>query len=95
MSPAVARRVGAIPVALHDTPAVTLAGVTFIFGGGDGVNQHSEILRSPGGGGTKVVGHLPNPSSDQAAAAIGGTAYVVGGYTGTRWLDSIVAGGPA
>ena len=33
----------------------------------------------------------PAASSDSTAAAIGGTAYVVGGYTGTRWLDTIVA----
>ena len=37
---------------------------------------------------------LPAPSSDQAAAAIGGTAYVVGGFTGTHWLDTIVAWSP-
>ena len=38
------------------------------------------------------------PSSDQAGAAIGRTAYIVGGYTGAHWLDTIVAwqpGGPA
>ena len=38
--------------------------------------------------------HLPSPSSDQSAAAIGGTAYVVGGFTGSRWLDTIVAWRP-
>src|SRR5436309_3469787 len=46
------------------------------------------------GGRGRVVGRLPAPSSDQAAAAIGGTAYVVGGYTGSRWLDTIVAWRP-
>ena len=30
-----------------------------------------------------MVGRLPAPSSDQAGAAIGSTAYIVGGYTGT------------
>ena len=34
-------------------------------------------------------------SSDQAGAAIGRTAYIVGGYTGGRWLDTIVAWRPA
>src|SRR5207248_2086587 len=42
----------------------------------------------------EAIGHLPSGSSDQAAAGIGGTAYVVGGYTGTRWLDTIVAWKP-
>src|SRR5581483_5764567 len=31
---------------------------------------------------------------DQSAAVIGRTAYIVGGYTGTRWLDTIVAWRP-
>ena len=44
--------------------------------------------------GATVVAHLPAPSSDQSAAAIGGTAYVVGGFTGSRWLDTIVAWRP-
>ena len=38
-----------------------------------------------------AVGRLPAASSDASAATIGSTAYVVGGYTGTRWLDTIVA----
>ena len=44
--------------------------------------------------GTRVAGRLPAPSSDQAAAAVGGTAYVVGGYDGAHWLDTIVAWKP-
>jgi YVTN family beta-propeller protein len=49
----------------------------------------------PAGGGTPVlVGHLPSGSSDQSAVALGGTAYVLGGYTGTQWLDTIVAWKP-
>ena len=40
------------------------------------------------------MGRLPQPSSDQAAAQVGGTAYVVGGYTGSSWLDTIVAWRP-
>ena len=38
-----------------------------------------------------VAGRLPAPSSDHAAAVLGGQAYIVGGYTGTHWLDTIVA----
>jgi DNA-binding beta-propeller fold protein YncE len=89
-----ARRVGALPRALHDTAAVTLAGGTFLFGGGDGVAQHAEILRVGTDGRTMPAGRLPAPSSDQAAAAVGGTAYVVGGYDGVHWLDTIVAWKP-
>src|SRR4029077_9847824 len=36
-------------------------------------------------------GRLPAASSDASAASIGTTAYVVGGYTGVRWLNTILA----
>ena len=41
-----------------------------------------------------MVGRLPQPASDVSAAAIGGTAYVVGGFTGARWLNTILAWRP-
>jgi len=89
------RRVGTLRIAVHDAAATALPGGVFLFGGGDGGRQHDEIVRvDPATGRTKLVGHLPAPSSDQAAAAIGQTAYVVGGYTGTRWLDTVVAWRP-
>jgi hypothetical protein len=44
--------------------------------------------------GAPVAGRLPAPASDVAAAAIGGTAYVVGGYTETTPLRTIVAFSP-
>ncbi len=57
--------------------------------------QLDRILRvDPATGVVSTAGRLPAPSSDQAAAALGSTAYVVGGYTGSRWLDTIVAWQP-
>src|SRR5204862_33029 len=54
-----------------------------------------EILRGgPASGRAARAGRRPAASSDSAAAAIGGTAYVIGGYTGTHWLDTIVAWRP-
>ncbi len=89
------RTIGQLPVALHDAGGARLGAAVYVFGGGDGVRQHDEIIRvDPAGGASTAVGRLPAPSSDQAAAAIGGTAYIVGGYTGTRWLDTIVAWRP-
>ena len=85
---------GRLPTAVHDTAAVRIGHVVYLFGGGTAANtQSDEIVRVPAAGGSPagVVGRLPAPSSDQAAAAIGGTAYIVGGYTGSRWLDTIVA----
>jgi YVTN family beta-propeller protein len=90
------RKVGALPLGLHDTAAVKLGSAVYVFGGGTATNtQSDQILRVPASGGSvTTVGHLPAPSSDQSAAGIGGTAYVVGGYTGTQWLDTIVAWRP-
>jgi YVTN family beta-propeller protein len=90
------RPVGVLPVAIHDSAAVSLGDATYLFGGGTNANTQSDaIVRVSAGGRTAtVVGHLPAPSSDQAAATVGDTAYVVGGYTGRRWLNTIVAWRP-
>src|SRR5207248_9441801 len=90
------RRVGSLPVALHDTAAVRIGSAVYLFGGGTNAGTQSDaIVRVPANGGTASdVGGLPAPSSDQAAATIGGTAYIVGGYTGSRWLNTIVAWKP-
>ena len=82
---------GRLPVAVHDAAAVRLGAAVYVFGGGDGTAQHSEIVRiDPVTGQTSSAGRLPAPSSDQAAAGVGSSAYVVGGYTGTAWLDTVV-----
>jgi YVTN family beta-propeller protein len=74
---------------------VTLGGVAYLFGGGNGTRQLDQILRIDlASGHVTPAGRLPAPSSDQAAAAIDGTAYVVGGFDGSRWLDTIVAWRP-
>jgi outer membrane protein assembly factor BamB len=38
-----------------------------------------------------VVGQLPQPRSDAAAVTVGGTAYVIGGYDGTRADPEVLA----
>jgi YVTN family beta-propeller protein len=90
------RAAGRLPTAVHDTAAVRFGRAVYLFGGGTNAGtQSDEIVRVPAAGGTPtIVGRLPAPSSDQSAAAIAGTAYVVGGYTGSRWLDTIVAWRP-
>src|SRR6476646_2942049 len=89
------RRRGVLPAAVHDAAAARIGGHVYLFGGGDGVRQHVEIVSvDPRTGSAKIVGRLPAPSSDQAGAVIGRTAYIVGGFTGTRWLNTIVAWQP-
>ncbi len=81
-----------LPSVRHDTAAAVINRNIYVFGGGNGPSQLSDIVRvDPRRGTSSLIGHLPAASSDSTASAIGGTAYVVGGYTGTRWLNTIVA----
>jgi hypothetical protein len=70
-------------------PNVRIGSAVYVFGGGTNAGTQSDaIVRVPTNGGTaRDVGRLPAPSSDQAAAAIGGTAHIVGG-------ELVVAGRP-
>jgi YVTN family beta-propeller protein len=87
-----ARVIARLPSVRHDTAAAVINRNIYVFGGGNGPSQLSDIVRvDPRAGRSTLIGHLPAASSDSTAAAIGGTAYIVGGYTGTRWLDTIVA----
>jgi YVTN family beta-propeller protein len=89
------RSLGHLPQLQHDAPGVRIGSSLYVFGGGDGIRQLSDITRVDlATGRATAVGALPAPSSDSAAAARAGVAYVVGGYTGTRWLDTIVAWQP-
>jgi YVTN family beta-propeller protein len=86
------RLIARLPSVRHDTAAAVLDRDIYVFGGGNGPSQLSDIVRvDPRSGHSSLVGRLPAASSDSTAAAIGRTAYIVGGYTGTRWLDTIVA----
>ena len=54
--------------------------------------QSDQILRfSPHNATTALAGHLPTPLSDIAAAAVGDTAYIVGGFDGAKASDRILA----
>jgi hypothetical protein len=90
---------GHLPTGLHDAAAVTLGKFGYLFGGGgvQGGNERSSdrILRvDPANGATTDAGKLPTPTSDLAGAVIGDTAYLVGGYTGTKPLNTIIAWRP-
>ena len=55
------------------------------------VSSITSCASHPGSGQVVAAGRLPAASSDSSAAVAGATAYVVGGYTGTSWLDTVVA----
>jgi N-acetylneuraminic acid mutarotase len=66
----------------------------YVFGGG-AVSSYDHILRyDPSSGNVSQVGTLPSRASDVAVAALGGTAYVVGGYDEVHALDTVVAWRP-
>src|SRR5206468_1615370 len=83
------RTVGQLPVPTHDAAAAQGAGgVAYFFGGGE--PSKDAILKVTPGGSARAAGKLPVAASDVAAAELGGRYYVVGGYTGTQPLSSIV-----
>ena len=84
------------PAALHDAAAVTIGRSAYVFGGGNGVAaaRHDPAgrpahRRRAGGRPPAAPAARTRPARPSA-----GTAYIVGGYTGTRWLDTIVAWQP-
>jgi hypothetical protein len=85
-----ARVVTRLPLALHDAAATRIDGQTYMFGGGEPSGTSSSILRIAASG-VSSAGDLPVGASDIEAATIGHTAYVVGGYTVSAPLRTIVA----
>ena len=54
----------------------------FVFGGGSATTV--DVVQAFGPTGTRVTGHLPRPRSDVVSAVVGGHAYVLGGFDGSR-----------
>jgi hypothetical protein len=82
---------GTLARPLHDAAGTSLRGHEMIFGGGAQASVATVQEFNPPVPGqaerhatASVTGALTAPRSDAAAVTIGGTAYVVGGYTGTR-----------
>jgi hypothetical protein len=88
------RVVAQLPSALHDAAAAEIDGQTYMFGGGEPGGTSESIFRI-GTSGVQVAGRLPVGASDIVAATVGHTAYVVGGYTTSAPLSTIVAFTPA
>jgi outer membrane protein assembly factor BamB len=91
------REAGALTGALHDAAAVELGNQVLVFGGGTQTSS-DEVQALPVSGGSvaagataQPVGRLPTVRSDLSAVAIGGTAYVLGGYDGTEPIASVLA----
>src|SRR5205085_893638 len=63
----------------------------FVFGGGP--SEGTDVVQSfdPGSVQSRIAGHLPQPLSDLATATIGGTTYLVGGWTGSTYNSTVYA----
>jgi hypothetical protein len=87
---------GALSGPLHDAAAARLGSRVLVFGGGTATSTDSvQALAAPGGavaaGATaQQVGRLPTVRSDLSAVAVGGRAYVLGGYDGSKPIDSVL-----
>ncbi len=81
--------VGSLSEPRHDTAAASLHGTVLVFGGGSFTELDSvELLRSGQPG--RLLGHLPSTRSDLSVVAIGGSAYVLGGYDGQAPTGTIL-----
>jgi outer membrane protein assembly factor BamB len=86
----VSAAMGSLAFATHDAAGAVVGQRYFVFGGGEQVSV--DTVQSVGSDGrAAIVAHLPQPRSDLAAARIGGTVYLVGGYDGTTATRDVLA----
>jgi N-acetylneuraminic acid mutarotase len=78
-----------LAMAVHDASGATVPGGALVFGGGAATTVAKVQQWTTAG--ARVVGSLPQPRSDSTAAVIGGTAYVVGGFTGSSMARDVLA----
>ena len=83
------RRLGTLRLAVHDATGAFAGSRALVFGGGSA--STIGVVQGWSQAGASEVGQLPQPRSDLAAAALGGTVYVAGGFDGTALVPSILA----
>ncbi len=80
---------------VHDASGAVVNGSDMVFGGGDpstvATVQSIAGAADAAAGPSTVSGALPSPRSDSAAAAVGATTYIVGGYDGTNPDPEVLA----
>jgi hypothetical protein len=78
--------------AVHDAAGSLLGGRALIFGGGGpSENGTADVQAVPPTGAATVVGKLPQPRSDLAAATVANRAYVFSGYDGNVFVPSVLS----
>jgi hypothetical protein len=69
-----------LPGPVHDAAAASTGAGVMLFGGGEAEGTDAVVRALPGR--PRLVERLPRPLSDAGAAALGGVAYVAGGWDG-------------
>src|SRR5579863_9036113 len=87
-------QVATLGTAQHDAQAALLDGRVYVFGGGSFSELDHIFSFDPASHTLTTVGSLPVAQSDVAVTSIGNTAYVVGGYDGVSWRNTILAYSP-
>jgi hypothetical protein len=82
---------GALAQAVHDTAAAVVDGHVDVFGGGAAASTNA--VQGYDSGVSRVIGRLPRPRSDLTAVVVGSTAYIVGGFDGSRVSPYVLATG--
>ena len=81
---------GSLVEPVHDAAGAVLDGRLLVFGGGAAHSVAAVQQLVPAAVAT-LIGTLPQPRSDLVTATIGGTTYVLGGYTGTDAVSTVLA----
>jgi N-acetylneuraminic acid mutarotase len=71
-----------------------LDGLVYVFGGASLPELDHIVSFDPTRSAARLAGTLPRAQSDVAVAETANTAYVIGGFDGTDWLDTILAWRP-
>jgi N-acetylneuraminic acid mutarotase len=83
-----------LPSAQHDAQGALLGGKVYVFGGGSATELDHILSYDPASDAVSQVGTLLAPQSDVAVTQTGGEAYIVGGFDGTNYLNTVVAWRP-
>lgn len=82
---------GSLAQPVHDAAGAMLEGRALVFGGGSYTSVAT--VQAWTSAGATVVGSLPTSRSDLAAAVVGRTAYILGGFDGSHLQGAILATG--
>jgi hypothetical protein len=93
-APSSLRVIGRLPGPTHDAAAALRGRFAVLYGGGEAVSVPTVVRVDPSAGSARTLRPLDEPLSDLGAVRIGGTTYLVGGFTGTRYATAILRVGP-